>query len=294
MNKSKVYFSKNISPENVLNMYKVLGRNLIGNIAVKVHSGEKGNQNFLGPEFMKPVIEHVNGTVVECNTAYAGARHTTEKHLQLMKEHGWSENFKVDIMDAEGPDVAFDIKNGNVITKNYVGKNLLNYDGLLVVSHFKGHQMGGFGGAIKQLSIGIASTAGKCYIHSAGATTSMSDVWKKTADQKVFLEAMAESAGSVLDHFKQKTAFVTIMKNISVDCDCNAHAKAPCMKDIGILSSLDPVALDKACIDLAYSANDKGKTELIERVESRFGQHTLECAEKLGLGSRDYELIVVD
>ena len=294
MSKSKVYFSQNISAENVLKMFQILNKNLTGNVAVKVHSGEKGNQNFLGPDFMKPTIDFVQGTVVECNTAYEGARHTTEKHKELMALHGWSKNFNVDIMDSERPDLELVISNGNVLTKNYVGKNLENYNSLLVISHFKGHQMGGYGGALKQLSIGVASTAGKCYIHSAGQTTEMSNVWKKTADQKVFLEAMAESAGSVVKFFNGNAAYVNIMCNLSVDCDCNCSAKAPCMKDIGILSSLDPVALDQACVDLVYSSNDAGKKQLIERIESRFGLHTLECAENLGIGSREYELIKID
>lgn len=293
MAKSKVYFSKEISPENVLRMFKILQKELAGKVAVKVHSGEHGNQNFLGPEFIKPTIEAVHGTIVECNTAYEGERHTTEKHKKLMEEHGWSKYFDTDIMDAES-DIVLNIENGKVINKNYVGEHIKNYDSMLVISHFKGHQMGGYGGALKQLSIGVASTAGKCYIHTAGASTKMSDIWKKTADQKVFLEAMAESASSVVKLFNGNMAYVNIMCNISVDCDCNAHAQAPCMQNIGILSSTDPVALDKACIDLVYNSTDPGKDKLIERIESRFGTHTISEAEKLGVGSQDYELINVD
>lgn len=294
MEKAKVYFTKNITPENVVKMYEVLGRNLEGKVAVKVHSGEKGNQNYLHPEFMRPMIEHVNGTVVECNTAYPGARNDTENHKKLMEEHGWSKYFNVDIMDSEGPDLEFDIPNGEIIKKNYVGKNIKNYDSLLVLSHFKGHPSGGFGGALKQLSIGCASTAGKVYIHTAGKTTDQSKFWDLFANQEDFTAAMAESASTVTEYFKGRDAYINVMCNLSVDCDCCETAEDPCMQDIGILSSLDPIALDQACIDLVYNSKDPGRDHLVERIEKQNGIHILEIADKLGIGSRDYELIDID
>ena len=294
MEKSKVYFTKNITPEMVVKMFQVLNKDLKGKVAVKLHSGEKGNQNYVRPEFVKPVIDYVKGTVVECNTAYEGARNYTDKHIELLKEHGWSKYFKVDILDAEKPDLVLDIPKGEVIKKNYVGKGLEKYNSMLVLSHFKGHPMGGYGGAIKQLSIGCASTEGKCYIHSAGITLDQSEVWNKTAKQEDFLKAMAESAGSVVEYFKGEIAYINIMCNMSVDCDCCAKAEVPCMKDIGILSSLDPVALDKACIDLVYNSSDSGKKHLIKRIESRKGLITIDEAEKQGYGTKNYELINID
>lgn len=285
---SKVYFSKVITPEKVLELYKILGKDLSGNVAIKVHSGEKGNQNFLKPDFWKPVIDFVGGTVVECNTAYEGARNTTERHEKLMEEHGWKEYFKVDILDAEGPDLVLDIKNGEKIKKNFVGKNIENYDSMLVLSHFKGHPMGGYGGAIKQLSIGVASSYGKGYIHGVG---NPDNFW--TSDHDEFLESMAEAASSVVDYFKGNIVYVNVMKNMSVDCDCCAKAEDPCIDDIGILISDDPIAIDQACIDLVYSSSDPGKPHLIERIESRNGIHTIEAAAKLGYGSREYELIEI-
>ena len=294
MAKSKVYFTKNITPESVVKMYQLLDKELDGKVAVKVHSGEKGNQNYLHPEFMRPMIEYLNGTVVECNTAYSGQRNTTEKHKKLMEEHGWAKYFDVDIMDAEGEDLVLPIKNGIVIKENYVGAGLKKYNSMLVLSHFKGHPMGGYGGALKQLSIGVASSAGKALIHSGGKVKDQNILWQNCAEQEKFLEAMAESAGSVVDYFKGNIAYINVMCNMSVDCDCCAKAEDPCMKDIGILSSLDPVALDQACIDMVYNSNDKGKSHLIERIESRKGVHTIEHAETLGVGSREYELINVD
>ena len=285
---SKVYFSKVITPEKVLELYKILGKTLNGNVAIKVHSGEKGNQNFLKPDFWKPVIDFVGGTVVECNTAYEGARNTTERHEKLMEEHGWKEYFKVDILDAEGPDLVLDIKNGEKIKKNFVGKNIEKYDSMLVLSHFKGHPMGGYGGAIKQLSIGVASSYGKGYIHGVG---NPDNFW--TSDHDEFLESMAEAASSVIDYFNGNIVYVNVMKNMSVDCDCCAKAEDPCIADIGILISDDPIAIDQACIDLVYSSSDPGKPNLIERIESRNGIHTIETAAKLGYGSREYELIEI-
>lgn len=293
MEKSKVYFSKEITPEKLVEIFKKLNVDLGGKVAVKLHSGEKGNQNYIRPEFVKPIIDLVGGTVVECNTAYNGARNSTEKHKKLMKEHKWTDYFDVDIMDEDG-DIAFAVPNGKVIKENYVGKNIENYDSMLVLSHFKGHPMGGYGGAIKQLSIGCASSTGKAWIHSGGVTNDQTKVWGKHAEQNKFLEAMAESASSVMDYFGKNIAFVNIMCNMSVDCDCCAVAEDPCMKDIGILASTDPIAIDQACLDLVYSSNDKGKDHLIERIESRNGVHTIEAAFELGFGNRKYELINID
>lgn len=293
MEKSKVYFSKEITPEKVVEIFKKLNVELGEKVAVKLHSGEKGNQNYIRPEFVKPIIDLVNGTVVECNTAYSGARNSTEKHKQLMKDHKWTDYFDVDIMDGEG-EITFEIPNGKVIKENYVGKNITNYDSMLVLSHFKGHPMGGYGGALKQLSIGCASSSGKAWIHSGGFTNDQTKVWKNHAEQNKFLEAMAESASSVMNYFKNKIAFVNIMCNMSVDCDCCAVAEDPCMKDIGILASTDPVAIDQACLDLVYSSNDKGKDHLIQRIESRNGVHTIESAFEIGVGNRKYELIDID
>ena len=287
--KAKVYFSRIITPEKVLELYRMCGKELTGKVAVKVHSGESGNQNFLRPEFWQPVIEHVGGTVVECNTAYKGSRSTTEKHLQTMKDHGWSNYYRIDLLDGEGPDLELPIPNGKRIDKNFVGKNLADYDSMLVLSHFKGHPMGGFGGAIKQLSIGVASSYGKAYIHGVGKPKKM---WK--SDHDSFLEAMADAASSVAEYFKGNIVYINVMKNMSVDCDCCAVAEDPCMKDIGILASLDPIAIDQACLDLVYAADDSGKEHLIERIESLNGVHTIEAAAALGYGSRTYNLITVD
>ena len=294
MEKAKVYFSRTITPENVVRLYELLGKELPGKVAVKVHSGEKGNQNFLRPEFMKPMIDAVGGTIVECNTAYDGARNTTDKHLKLLEYHGWSHYFHVDLMDAEGPDLELPIPGGKQIQNNFVGKNLAGYDSMLVLSHFKGHPMGGFGGALKQLSIGCASSAGKTYIHSAGKATDQYTLWDHVAPQDDFLESMADAASSVVNHFKGNMAFVSIMCNMSVDCDCCAVAEDPCMKDIGILSSLDPVALDQACIDLVKASNDPGRDHLLERINTRHGTHTIDAAAALGFGTQDYELISLD
>ena len=285
---TKVYFSKNITPEMVLELYKMVGKELNGNVAVKLHSGEKGNQNFLKPDFWKPMIQYVNGTVVECNTAYEGERNTTEKHRKLISAHGWDRYFKVDLLDAEGSDLKLDIPNGKVIKENYVGKNIVNYDSMLVLSHFKGHPMGGYGGALKQLSIGVASSYGKAYIHGAGVPE---HIW--TADHDSFLESMADAAGSVVDYFKGDIVYINVMKNMSVDCDCCAVAEDPCIADIGILASTDPIAIDQACIDLVYACSDPGKPHLLERIESRNGVHTIEAAAKLGYGYREYELVEV-
>lgn len=289
MNKAKVYFTKEINPNKVVEIFKLLEKELPGKVAVKVHSGEKGNQNYLRPEFLKEIINHVNGTVVECNTAYEGMRNTTEKHQQLISEHEWDKYFDVDIMDATGPDLELDIPNGVKIKKNYLGKNIKNYDSMLVISHFKGHPMGGYGGALKQLSIGCASSYGKAYIHGAGTPDKM---WE--TDQNAFLESMADAASSVTKYFNNNIAYINIMCNMSVDCDCCSVAEDPCMQDIGILASLDPIAIDEACIDLVKKSNDPGKDHLLERINSRNGTHTIEVANTLGFGTKEYELIDID
>jgi len=289
LTKSKVYFTKDLSSASLVNIYKHLNIELPGKVAVKVHSGEAGNQNFLHPEYFKEIIEYVNGTVVECNTAYDGARNTTEKHKKLLSEHEWTKYFPVDLLDAEGPDKEITIPNGKVIKKNYLGKNIDSYNSMLVLSHFKGHPMGGYGGALKQLSIGCASSYGKAYIHGAGDP---SKLW--TADHDLFLESMADAASSVVNLFKEKIAYINVMCNMSVDCDCCAVAEDPCMKDIGILASTDPVAIDKACLDLVYNSNDPGKDHLIERIESRNGVHTIDSAYELQVGNKEYELINID
>lgn len=291
---SVVYFSKDLSGENITKLYKLFDGKLKGKIAIKLHSGEEGNQNFLKPEYLKDVIDYVGGTVVECNTAYDGERNTTEKHLKTMKRHGWSKYFNVDLLDSEEPDLELDIPNGSVLKKNYVGKDLAKYDSLLVLSHFKGHPMGGYGGALKQLSIGIASSRGKAWIHSAGRTLDQYNLWNDLPPQDTFLEAMADAASSVVKYFKGNSLYINIMKNMSVDCDCCAVAEDPCLKDIGILISEDPIAIDQACIDLVMNSNDPGKEHFMERANSRHGTYTLEAAEKLGFGSRKYKLVCID
>lgn len=291
---TKVYFTKEISSEALIRIYEKLGIELTGNVAVKLHSGEAGNQNYLRPEFLQSIIERVGGTVVECNTAYAGERNTTAKHQKLMENHGWSKYYNVDILDSEAPDKVLDIPNRKVIKKNYVGKHIENYDSMLVLSHFKGHPMGGFGGALKQLSIGVASSSGKANIHTAGKTTDVNELWNNLPEQDKFIEAMADAASSVHNYFNGNIAYINIMKNMSVDCDCCKDAEDPCMKDIGILASLDPIAIDKACLDLVYNSNDPGKEHLIERIETRHGNHIIDASKELGFGSDEYELIIID
>ena len=284
MKESTVYFTKEISPSNIVEIYKKLNINLEGNVAIKVHSGEKGNQNFLKPDFFEQIINILNATVVECNTAYDGERNNLEKHKKLMEYHGWNK-YNVDILD-EKEEIKLPITNAKHLKENYVGKNIEKYDSILVVSHFKGHPMGGYGGALKNISIGLASSYGKAYIHGAGEPEK---IW--TADHDSFLESMAEAASTIMDYKKDKIAFINVMCNMSVDCDCCAKAEDPCIKDIGILASLDPVALDQACIDMVYNSNDPGKKHLIERIESRNGTHTIDEAEKLNIGSKKYKLI---
>ncbi len=291
--KAKVYYCKEVSPEKVIEMFKLLDKELPGKVAVKVHSGEEGNQNYLKPEFMKPMVDYIKGTVVECNTAYGGERNTTEKHLKTLEKHGWNELFNVDLMDAEGPDLSVPVKNGVHLKEDYLGKNIANYDSMLVLSHFKGHPMGGYGGALKQLSIGCASSEGKAWIHSAGTNKDQYTLWENLPPQDDFLESMAEAASAVVDYFKGNMAFINVMANMSVDCDCCAVAEDPCMEDKGILVSLDPVAIDQACIDIVQNSNDPGKDHFMERVNSRNGIHTIERAAELGVGTREYELIEV-
>ncbi len=287
MERAKVYFTKEITPEAVIRLYDMLQVELPGNVAVKVHSGEVGNQNFIRPPFWKPVIDKVKGTIVECNTAYEGKRDTTEAHWETMKLHGWTDIAKVDIMDEEG-ELELPVEGGRQIAVNYVGDHLKNYDSMLILSHFKGHPMGGFGGALKNISIGIASSHGKAYIHGAG---DVEKIW--SSEQNDFLEAMADAAKSVVKHFDGRMAFVNVMCNMSVDCDCCAVAEDPEIADIGVLASLDPIALDQACVDLVYASEDPGKAHLIERMESRNGIHIVEAADGLGFGSRQYELVEV-
>ncbi|MDE6996571.1 MAG: DUF362 domain-containing protein [Oscillospiraceae bacterium] len=294
MEKAKVYFTRTLTPEAVLAMYRALGKALPGKVAVKVHSGEEGNQNYLRPDFMRPMVEAVQGTVVECNTAYDGERNTTEKHRKLLENHLWTKYFPVDLMDAGGPDLILPTPKGKVLRENMVGRSMAEYDSMLVLSHFKGHPMGGYGGALKQLSIGCASSRGKSLIHSGGVTDDQTAVWSHTAEQDAFCEAMADAAGSVVEFFKGNLAYVSMMCNLSVDCDCCAVAEDPCMKDIGILSSLDPVALDQACIDLIRQSGDPGREHFLERVESRHGTHTIDAAAALGFGTKEYELITAE
>ena len=294
MEKSKVYFTKEITPESVVKMYEALGVNLPGKVAVKLHSGEQGNQNYIRPEFVRAIVEKVNGTVVECNAAYEGARNSTEKHKKLIENHGWTKYFDVDIMDSEGPDVVLEIPNGKILKENFVGKDIEKYDSMLVLSHFKGHPMGGYGGALKQLSIGCASSEGKSWIHSAGQSKDQYTIWNNLPEQNKFLESMADAASSVVKHFGENIVFINVMCNLSVDCDCCAVAEDPCMKDIGILASTDPIAIDQACIDLVYNSKDPGRDHFVERVERQNGVHTIEAAAELGFGTREYEMINID
>lgn len=293
-----MYFTRNTGRDSLVRLYKALGKELKGNVAVKLHTGEAGNQNFLRPEFVKPIVDEVNGTVVECNTAYGhdmgGHRFNTLEHEKVLRDHGWTENFDVEILDAGGPDKVLEIPNGKIIKKNFVGKDIEKYNSMLVLSHFKGHPMGGFGGALKQLSIGCASTAGKCWIHSTGQSDSMKDCWEKEVNHDEFLEAMADAAESVNTFFKDSIVYINCLVNLPVDCDCCHVAEDPCMEDIGIMISTDPVAIDHACLDMVYSSDDPGRDHFLERVESRHGVHTVEAAAALGFGNREYELIDID
>ena len=286
----KVYFTKDVRKDSLVKIYNALNKELLGKVAVKLHSGEKGNKNYLRPSYVEELVNYVHGTVVECNTAYPGARNTTEKHRHLMDEHEWTKYFDVDIMDSEGPDLVLEIPNGKQIKKNFVGKHIANYDSMLVLSHFKGHAMGGFGGALKQLSIGCASSYGKAYIHGAGNP----DENRFKTDQLSFVTAMGDAASSVHKYFKGNIVYITAMVNISIDCDCDGNASAPCMQDIGLLASTDPVAIDQACIDIIYNSTDPGKNKLIKRIEEKLGINIIKVAEEDGAGSRQYELIDID
>ncbi len=294
MAKSAVYFTKEITPEKVIELYNRLGKSVTGNVAAKVHSGEEGNQNYIQPEFWKPIIDMLHATVIECNTAYAGERNSTEKHKKLLDNHGWTKYFNVDLLDAEGPDLVVPVTNGQRLKENHLGKDIAKYDSMIVLSHFKGHPMGGYGGALKQLSIGCASSRGKALIHSAGVTDDQKETWKKHAEQDAFCEAMADAASSVIEKFGGSIVYINVMANLSVDCDCCAVAEDPCMADIGMLASTDPVAIDQACMDIIYASTDPGRDHFIERVESRHGIHTIEAAAKIGCGSREYELVEID
>lgn len=291
--KPKVYMYKEISSENLLKIYDMLGRKAEGRVAVKLSTGEPGNNNYLNPDLIKDLVHKVNGTIIECNTAYGGGRADTESHLKAAADHGFTAIAKVDIMDADG-EVSLPVAGGKHLKEDFVGKNYPDYDFTVVLSHFKGHPMGGFGGAIKNISIGIASSAGKAWIHSAGKTKSQTEVWKNLPPQDDFLESMTEAAKAIIDHCGDRILYISVANNLSVDCDCVAKPEDPKMGDIGILASLDPVALDKACVDMVRASEDHGKIHLIERIDSRNGMHTLDYAEQLGMGSRDYELVVLD
>ena len=293
MEKAKVYFTKNIDSESLVKMYEVLNKELKGNVGVKMSTGEAGNNNYLHPELIKDLVHKVNGTIIECNTAYDGKRTNNKDHLAVIKEHGFLDVANVDLMDSEG-DIELPVNGGKHLKVNYVGKNLLNYDSILMLSHFKGHPMGGFGGALKNMSIGIASRRGKSWIHSAGKIEDANILWKNLPQQDDFIESMAEADKAVVDKYKDNIVYINVINNLSVDCDCVANPEKVCMKDIGIVSSLDPIAIDKACLDLIYSSEDEGKKDLIERIESRNGAHIIEYGKELGLGTDEYELINID
>lgn len=293
MEKAKVYFTKEITPESLIKIYNKLEKDLTGNVAIKISTGEPGGHNYLKPELIKDLANLLNGTIVECNTAYAGRRNTSEEHWKAIKEHGFLDIAKVDIMDEEG-EIAIPVTNGLHLKENYVGKNIENYDSMLVLSHFKGHQMGGFGGALKNMSIGIASSEGKAWIHTAGVTKDLKKLWSNVAEQDHFLESMAEADQSVINYMKENIVYINVLNNLSVDCDCNSNPKKPCMNDIGITASIDPVAVDKASLDLVYNSEDEGKKDLIKRIESMHGIRTVEHALELGIGTTEYELINID
>lgn len=293
MEKAKVYFTKEITPDSLVRIYESLGKELSGKVAVKISTGEPGGHNFLNPNLIRDLVQKLDGTIVECCTAYGGKRMKSEDHLQTVRDHGFTAIAAVDIMDSEG-DFALPVRNGLHLKENYVGKHLQNYDSMLMLSHFKGHAMGGFGGALKNMSIGVASSAGKAWIHTAGKTMEPKELWDNLPEQDAFLESMAEADESVMDYMKQNIVYINVLNNLSIDCDCDSNPEDPCMADIGITASLDPVAVDKASLDLIYQSEDKGRDHFIERVESRHGVHTIEHAEKLGIGTTDYELISID
>ena len=296
MKKAKVYFSTDISAAGLVRIFNAVNKDLTGKVAVKTHSGEPGGTNYLKPELMKELVQKVQGTIVECNTAYRGKRFETQDHLQTLRDHGFTEIASVDVMDSEG-DLALPVENGKHLQENYVGANLANYDSILMLSHFKGHQMGGFGGALKNMSIGIASRNGKAHLHSAGATKDPDESWQLETKQDDFLEAMAEGCQAVMKYIADKggeIVYLNVMNNLSVDCDCNASPEKPCMKDIGVLASFDPVALDRACLDLIYQSKDEGRDHFLERVQSRNGEHIIDYAVEMGIGTKEYELIEIE
>lgn len=293
MEKSKVLFTKNIDSNSLIKIYEMLDKKLNGKVAVKISTGEPGGHNFLNPNLIKDLVSKLNGTIVECNTAYAGRRNTTDEHWKAIKEHGFLDIANVDIMDEEG-DMAIPVRNGLHLKENFVGAHLANYDSMLMLSHFKGHAMGGFGGALKNMSIGVASSSGKAWIHTAGKTNEPNKLWDNLPEQDSFLESMAEADESVIDYMKGNIVYINVINNLSIDCDCDSNPEAPCMADIGIVASVDPVAIDKACLDFVYNSNDEGKKRLIERIESRHGIHTIEHAHRLGIGNMEYELINID
>lgn len=285
----KVYMFKEISSENLVKIYEALGREAKGKVAIKVSTGEPGGHNFLDPQLIKALVQNVNGTIVECNTAYGGRRSSTAEHLKATEEHGFTSIAPVVIMDAEG-ETELPLQGCKHLKHDIVGKAFLDYDFIIVLSHFKGHTMGGFGGAIKNIAIGIASANGKRYIHSAGTSTTD---WGNPA-QDDFLESMAEAAKAIIDHCGENILYISVANNLSVDCDCDSSPESPKMGNIGILASLDLVALDRACTDLVRSSEDNGKIHLIERIDSRHGMHTLDYAETLGIGNQKYELVKLD
>lgn len=291
--KSKVFMTTDISPEGLVKVYEALGRKATGKVAVKISTGEPGGHNFLQPALIKDLVKKVNGTIVECNTAYAGKRSTTEAHLQTVKDHGFTAIAPVDIMDAEG-DIRLPVKDQKHLKYNLVGKNLEKYDFMINLAHFKGHAMGGFGGVLKNQSIGVASAAGKAYIHTAGKTEKPDELWNNLPEQDAFLESMAASAQAVADYFGDKILYINVMNNMSIDCDCDSNPHAPELKDIGILASLDPVALDEACLDLVYAVKPEpgnNNRPLVERIEKLHGRHTVDYAEQIGLGTKAYEVV---
>ena len=291
MEKSKVYFTKEITPESLIKIYEALGKDLKGKVAVKISTGEPGGHNFLNPNLIKDLVTKLNSTIVECNTAYSGRRSSTEEHWKAIKEHGFLDIAKVDIMDEEG-DMPIPVENGFHLKENYVGAHLKNYDSMLMLSHFKGHAMGGFGGALKNMSIGIGSSNGKAWIHTAAKTKNPAELWDNLPEQDDFLESMADACKGVIDFMgRDNILYINVANNLSVDCDCDSNPHAPEMADLGIFASTDPVALDQACYDAVVNADDEGKAALIERMDSRHGIHTVEAANQLGLGSREYEIV---
>ena len=292
MEKAKVYFTKEITPESLVRIYEALGVEATGKVGVKISTGEAGGHNYLKPELIKDLVNKLNANILECNTAYAGKRNTTEAHLQTIHDHGFDAIATVDLMDKDGE---IEIPaNGKHLDVDIVGLELANYDFMINLAHFKGHAMGGFGGVIKNQSIGVASSNGKTYIHTAGKAKNPAELWDNLPEQNDFLESMAEAAKAVRDYMKGNILYIDVMSNLSVDCDCDSNPEDPCMKDIGILASLDPVAVDQACIDMIWNSKDPGRDHFIERVERQNGRHILPYAEEIGLGTREYELVEID